>query len=55
MNSHNNTEDSFELTDAQPVCTDDGIRTQELPPVDGGKGAWMALGGCFVLEALVWG
>lgn len=28
---------------------------QALPRVDGGKDAWLVLGGCFVLEALVWG
>jgi hypothetical protein len=26
-----------------------------LPPVDGGKDAWLFLGACFVIEALVWG
>ncbi|KAK0630770.1 major facilitator superfamily domain-containing protein [Bombardia bombarda] len=26
-----------------------------LPPVDGGKDAWLFLAACFVLEALVWG
>jgi hypothetical protein len=26
-----------------------------LPPVDGGKDAWLALAGAFTLEALVWG
>ena len=26
-----------------------------LPRADGGKDAWLALAGCFVLEALVWG
>jgi len=26
-----------------------------LPPVDGGKEAWLFLGACFVLELLVWG
>ena len=31
--------------------------TQEfsLPPVDGGKYAWLFLAGCFTIEALVWG
>ena len=28
---------------------------QSLPPADRGKDAWLALAGCFVLEALVWG
>lgn len=26
-----------------------------LPPVDRGKDAWLFLGACFVIEALVWG
>lgn len=26
-----------------------------LPPVDGGKDAWLFLTACFVVEALVWG
>lgn len=28
---------------------------QELPPVDGGKDAWLFLAAAFVVEALVWG
>lgn len=26
-----------------------------LPPVDGGRQAWLFLVGCFFIEALVWG
>ncbi len=26
-----------------------------LPPIDGGKEAWLFLAACFVVEALVWG
>jgi hypothetical protein len=26
-----------------------------LPPVDGGKDAWLFLAACFVIEALIWG
>jgi hypothetical protein len=26
-----------------------------LPPVDGGKDAWLFLAACFLIEALVWG
>lgn len=26
-----------------------------LPPVDGGRDAWLCLAGCFFIEALVWG
>ena len=28
---------------------------QQLPPVDGGKDAWLFLTASFVVEALVWG
>jgi hypothetical protein len=28
---------------------------QQLPPVDGGKDAWLFLAASFVIEALVWG
>ena len=28
---------------------------QKLPPVDGGFQAWMFLGACVMLEALIWG
>ncbi|KAL2016742.1 hypothetical protein VTK56DRAFT_3131 [Thermocarpiscus australiensis] len=28
---------------------------QSLPPVDGGKDAWLFLAACFMIEALVWG
>lgn len=27
----------------------------DLPPVDGGKDAWLFLAACFAVEALVWG
>lgn len=30
-------------------------RPQQLPPVDGGKDAWLFLAASFVIEALVWG
>ena len=26
-----------------------------LPPVDGGRDAWLVLAACCILEALVWG
>lgn len=26
-----------------------------LPPVDTGKGAWLFLAACFMIEALIWG
>nr|POF19979.1 monocarboxylate transporter 2 [Quercus suber] len=39
----------------QQVVVDDESQLDGLPPTDGGMGAWMALAGCFVLEALVWG
>ena len=30
-------------------------QSQTLPRADGGKDAWLALAGCFILEGLVWG
>lgn len=40
----------------QPMQVENGLQDVEaLPPVDGGKDAWLVLAGCFVLEALVWG
>lgn len=40
----------------QPMQLDESLHDgQALPQVDGGKDAWLVLGGCFVLEALVWG
>jgi hypothetical protein len=32
-----------------------GVQEFSLPPVDGGKDAWLFLAACFVVEALVWG
>jgi len=33
----------------------DGHEMQSLPPVDGGKDAWLFLAACFMIEGLVWG
>ncbi|KAK6951155.1 hypothetical protein Daesc_007686 [Daldinia eschscholtzii] len=38
--------------DSQP---EDGRQEFSLPPVDGGKDAWLFLAACFAIEALVWG
>lgn len=32
-----------------------GHEMPSLPPVDGGKDAWLFLAACFMIEALVWG
>ncbi|KAI3318009.1 major facilitator superfamily transporter [Xylariaceae sp. AK1471] len=47
----------FAAANAQPLNEDDGVQRQEfsLPPVDGGKDAWLFLAACFAVEALVWG
>ena len=37
----------FELDDN---VTGDQVRGQSLPPVDGGKAAWLFLGSCYLLE-----
>jgi len=39
--------DQFELDD---TTTGDQDRGQSLPPVDGGKAAWLFLGSCYLLE-----
>ena len=31
------------------------IQSQSLPPVDGGRAAWLFLLGCFVIEMVLWG
>lgn len=50
-------EDRLELADHQHGQPDPEVNVQAtaLPRVDGGKDAWLALAGCFVLEGLVWG
>lgn len=30
-------------------------KPSSLPPVDGGKDAWLFLAGCFTIEMLLWG
>jgi len=32
-----------------------GHDLQSLPRADGGKDAWLMLGACFIMEALIWG
>lgn len=32
-----------------------GHEMASLPPVDGGKDAWLFLAACFMIEGLVWG
>ena len=31
------------------------VAQNSLPPVDGGRSAWMFLTGCFLIELVVWG
>lgn len=33
----------------------DHEQNQQLPPMDGGKDAWLFLAACFMIEALIWG
>ena len=48
--------DTHELTDFEDgTWTEVGQDVQSLPRVDGGKQAWLFLGSCFMLEALIWG
>lgn len=39
----------------QLMAEQDHVNESQLPPVDGGKDAWLFLAACFVIEALVWG
>ncbi|KAI5861185.1 MFS general substrate transporter [Durotheca rogersii] len=41
--------------DHSPPSPEDGRQAFSLPPVDGGKDAWLFLAACFSIEALVWG
>lgn len=41
------------MSQAESESAPDGA--QELPPVDRGRGAYMFLVCCFVMETLVWG
>lgn len=45
-------ESGTQQADSQP---EDGRQEFSLPPVDGGKDAWLFLAACFAIEALVWG
>ncbi|OTB07091.1 hypothetical protein M426DRAFT_318449 [Hypoxylon sp. CI-4A] len=45
-------QDSSQQDDVQP---EEGRQEFSLPPVDGGKDAWLFLAACFAIEALVWG
>ncbi|KAH8690013.1 MFS monocarboxylate transporter [Talaromyces proteolyticus] len=47
-----------EMQNLRPEGQDSAIEASEmrqLPPVDGGKDAWLFLAACFIIEALVWG
>ena len=50
-------EEQHELADFQHGLIDleSNVQAASLPRVDGGKDAWLALAGCFILEGLVWG
>ncbi|KAJ5698770.1 hypothetical protein N7462_000775 [Penicillium macrosclerotiorum] len=43
---------SFEVSSRDNVAD---AYERNLPPVDGGKGAWLFLAACFIIEALIWG
>jgi len=49
---------SGDITDVEspsPLEAQPRNEFQQLPPVDGGKDAWLFLAACFILECLVWG
>lgn len=42
----------------QDIAEEDDAGSKQdrsLPPVDGGKDAWLFLAGCFTIEMLLWG
>ena len=53
LSNHSNDGDQlrYELDDHAP----DHGHEFSLPQADGGKQAWLFLGACFIVEALVWG
>ncbi|KAK5146779.1 hypothetical protein LTR32_001692 [Rachicladosporium monterosium] len=54
MNKRN--EVAIDLPSLQNIGLEEEARdVATLPPVDGGRDAWLALAGAFTLEALVWG
>ncbi len=54
MNKRN--EVAIDLPSLQNISLEEEARdVATLPPVDGGRDAWLALAGAFTLEALVWG
>lgn len=44
----------FELREAH-TTPDDAPATSSLPPVDGGRAAWLFLLGSYLIETLLWG
>lgn len=47
--------DTTDVESPSPLDVQPRNEFQQLPPVDGGKDAWLFLAACFVLESLVWG
>jgi MFS family permease len=51
--------DSTDTTDFERLLNDDVSDTSStdgsLPPIDRGRGAWMCLLGCWLVEAMIWG
>ena len=48
----NNFETAPDTDDATAFA---GVETVPLPPMDGGRQAWLFLAACFILEGLIWG
>lgn len=44
--------ESLELSSQEDITAH---HETHLPPVDRGKGAWLFLAACFMIEALIWG
>ncbi|KAK5131272.1 hypothetical protein LTR08_001177 [Meristemomyces frigidus] len=49
--------DSAHSSDLEHLLSDDASQASsvDLPPVDGGRGAWTCLLGCWLVEAMIWG
>lgn len=57
LRSLNDSPNSANSSDLDHLLSDDvsEASSSDLPPVDGGRGAWTFLLGCWLVEAMIWG
>lgn len=55
QNRPNITSDPGDIAESGPATAHEASHEFLLPPVDGGKDAWLFLAAAFAIEALVWG